>query len=235
MPRRCAGRPDAGRRRSLEWPRCWPRRRAPRADGAGACRGRHRAEPLRDTGRASAVAADRALAPRSPTSTLGGVYTHFAAAERRDKGIGPRADRLFNRDAGCLAARRGALVPPPRRQQRGEPGFARGASRPGALRHRPLRLPPAGLRVDPRGLAPRSPLQTRWSAWRPFPPERESATITPTIPRGPTCWAGPARLCRRLPRLLSNRGYMLVGGRRCPIVGGICMDQLYSTLRCRQT
>src|SRR5437764_1225680 len=28
-----------------------------------------------------------------------------------------------------------------------------------------------------------------------------------------------------LPRLLSNRGHMLVRGRRCPIVGRVCMDQ----------
>jgi len=28
-----------------------------------------------------------------------------------------------------------------------------------------------------------------------------------------------------LPRLLSNTGHMLVGGKRCPVVGRVCMDQ----------
>ena len=28
------------------------------------------------------------------------------------------------------------------------------------------------------------------------------------------------------PRLLSNRGQVLVGGKRCPVIGRVCMDQM---------
>src|SRR5437764_796173 len=83
---------------------------------------------------------------------------------------------------------------------------------------------PAG--ADPQGLRPALTLTSVLARVETMPAGTGvSYNHTFRTTRASVLGLVPLGFADGLPRLLSNRGYMLVRGRRCPIVGRVCMDQ----------
>ncbi len=155
-----------------------------------------------------------------------GIYTHLAAAEAQDKRLARAQLAVFDEILASLA-RRGISV-----------GLRHAANSAAALdlpeAHLDLVRPglalygyaPAGFGAESRGLVPALTLRTRLMRVAGVP---EGAGIgynhTFYTTRPTLVGTVPVGYADGLPRTLSNRGAMLVGGRRCPIVGSICMDQ----------
>ena len=156
---------------------------------------------------------------RAPRLELKGIYTHFAAADEADEAYTHMQAERFD----ALTA----MAPS---------GLTRHASASAALCRFPeLRYdmvragivmygcPPwEGCRMDLRPVM-------RWTAEvscvREFSPgEHVGYGHTFTAPRGMTVAVISAGYGDGYPRLLSNRGAVLVRGTRCPIVGRVCMD-----------
>lgn len=79
--------------------------------------------------------------------------------------------------------------------------------------------------LDGPGLAPVMRLYTRVAAVRTLPGGASvSYGCTYTLPEERTLAVLPIGYADGLHRLLSNRGSVLLGGVRCPIVGRVCMD-----------
>lgn len=163
---------------------------------------------------------------RLPDLALDGVYTHFATSEEPDKSQTHAQLALFTEIMSAL-------------QTRGVRVGLRHAANSAAV----LDLPqthldmvragialygyhPAGLGADPRGLRPALTLQTRLLRVEAAPPGvGVSYNHTFFTTRPSKLGLVPLGYADGLPRLLANRGHMLVRGQRCPIVGRVCMDQ----------
>jgi len=70
-----------------------------------------------------------------------------------------------------------------------------------------------------------------WRSWVSFVKQVAPGTNigygrTWTAERSTTIATIPVGYADGFPRLLSNRGVVLLGGRRCPVVGRVCMDQI---------
>jgi alanine racemase len=172
-------------------------------------------------------AVDEAAAiSRLPGLRLEGIYTHFAAADEQDKAYVHRQFRVFENfllslksagiDCGLRhAANSAALIDLPQTHLDAvRPGIALYGLYPSrdvdhakvtlkpafALKSRLLQVKavPAGFKVS-YGMT--------WEAPQP--------TVIGTVAAG---------YADGIQRRLSNRGAMLVGGRRVPIVGRVCMD-----------
>jgi alanine racemase len=161
-----------------------------------------------------------------PGLALDGVYTHFVASEEKDKGSARGQLALFQTVLDGLDAR-GARVP------------LRHAANSGALLDLPethLDLVRAGIAIygyhpagpdgDRGGLRPALTLQSRLVRVEAVPAgtgvsyNHTFHTTQPSI-----LGLVPLGYADGYPRVLSNRGHMLVRGQRCPIVGRVCMDQ----------
>ena len=153
---------------------------------------------------------------------VAGIFTHFADAGE-DLGFTVTQHARFLEAVEALrAVAPDALLHTS--GQRRDPGASGDAPRPGARRHRVLRLPagarpgvaPAGderllpCRAGAHGRAGESVGYGR--TWR-AETARRIATATLGYGQG-------------LPRALSNRGHLAIRGRRCPIVGIVSMDQV---------
>lgn len=161
-----------------------------------------------------------------PSLALDGVYTHFATSEEPDKSQTRAQQILFT---GILRALEGRDV---------RVGL-RHTANSGAI----LDLPethldmvragialygyhPAGLGADPRGLRPALTLRTRLMRVEEVPAGTGvSYNHTFYTTRPSVLGLVPLGYADGLPRLLANKGHMLVRGRRCPIAGRVCMDQ----------
>lgn len=161
-----------------------------------------------------------------PDLALDGVFTHFATSEEPDKSQTRAQLALFQQILSALAAR-------------GVSAGLRHAANSGAI----LDLPethldmgrtgialygyhPAGLGADPRGLRPALALQSRLMRVEAVPAGvGVSYNHTFHTARPSVLGLVPLGYADGLPRLLANRGHMLVHGRRCPIAGRVCMDQ----------
>ena len=153
-----------------------------------------------------------------------GIYTHFAAAEEPDRRSARAQLALFTGLLEALAAR-DVRVP------------LRHAANSAAI----LELPEAHLDLvrpgialygyhpagaDPRGLRPALTLTSVLARVEAMPAGTGvSYNHTYRTTRASVLGLVPLGFADGLPRLLSNRGHMLVRGRRCPIVGRVCMDQ----------
>jgi alanine racemase len=157
-----------------------------------------------------------------PELSLDGVMTHFASAESDGESV---AQQLQHFDQGCRVLAAHGLVPvrrhaantaatiahPAARLDLVRPGIGLFGMAPGV--DSPLRLEPV-MRVRTEIVALRT-LEAgqsvgyggTWSAAR--------TSRIATIPMG---------YCDGLSRALSNRGHVLVRGRRAPIVGAVSMD-----------
>ncbi len=161
-----------------------------------------------------------------PHLVVEGVYTHFASSEEDDKSSARRQLALFMDVLDRLDAR-------------GVHPLLRHASNSGAILdltegRLDLARPgialygyhPAGPDADQRGLRPALTLRTRLARVEAAPAGAGvSYNHTFHTARPSVLGLVPLGYADGLPRLLSSRGHMLVGGKRCPIVGRVCMDQ----------
>jgi alanine racemase len=155
-----------------------------------------------------------------------GIYTHLVAAEAPDKSLAHAQLAVFSQILASLA-RRGVST-----------GLRHAANSAATLElpeaHLDMVRPglalygyaPDGFGATPRGLVPAMTLRTCLIRVARVPEgtgvgyNHTFYTARPTL-----IGTVPVGYADGLPRPLSNRGAMLVGGQRCPIVGGVCMDQ----------
>ncbi|MEK7215094.1 MAG: alanine racemase [Chloroflexota bacterium] len=157
-----------------------------------------------------------------PTLNLRGVYTHFAVADETDKTFTRRQFALFMETAGRLP-----------------PGLLRHVANSAAIAD----LPEMGLDMVRPGIAlygcyP-SPYVGRDLDLRPVLSLKSYVARVHTLAAGETVSYGrtwtaprasrialiPCGYADGLPRITSNRGAVLIRGRRAPVVGRVCMDQ----------
>jgi alanine racemase len=161
-----------------------------------------------------------------PGLRLEGIYTHFAAADEKDKVYAHRQFRVFEDflqglkrtgiDCGLRhAANSAALIDLPQTHLDAvRPGIALYGLYPSReVDHARVSLKPA-LALKSRLLqvkaVPKNFKVSYGMTW-----ESKQPTVIGTVAAG---------YADGLQRRLSNRGAMLVGGRRVPIVGRVCMD-----------
>jgi alanine racemase len=170
--------------------------------------------------------AEVAAITRLPGLRLEGVYTHFAAADERDKRFAHHQLRIFNAflealaDAGIdcgmrHAANSAAVIDLPESHLDAvRPGIALYGLYPSKeVNHDRIELRPA-LSLKSRLLQVKSvPAGFKVSYGMTW--ESPAPTVIGTVAAG---------YADGIQRRLSNRGEMLVQGRRAPIVGRVCMD-----------
>ncbi|MDE2490493.1 MAG: alanine racemase [Elusimicrobia bacterium] len=146
-----------------------------------------------------------------------GLYTHLARADE-DAAFTARQLKAFRRVVAELA--REGLRPP----------IVHAANSAGALR-----FPAARFDLVRPGLA----AYGLWPGFEPALSLKSKIVFLKTLPKGATVSYGGAWRARRVsrvatlpigygdgyPRALSNRARVVVGGRRCPVVGRVTMDQ----------
>lgn len=157
-----------------------------------------------------------------PTLTLRGVYTHFAVADEADKAFTRRQFAVFMEIANRLSsgllrhvANSAAIADLPEMAlDMVRPGIALYGCYPSAHVGRELGLRPVlslrsyVARVHPLAAGETVSYGRTWTATR--------ASRIALIPCG---------YADGLPRITSNRGAVLIRGRRAPVAGRICMDQ----------
>jgi alanine racemase len=161
-----------------------------------------------------------------PGLEVEGIYTHFAAAEEPDRRSARAQLALFTGLLEALAARD---VRVPLRHAANSaailelPEAHLDLVRPGIALYG---YHPAGSGADPRDLRPALTLVSTLARVEAMPAGTGvSYNHTFRTTRASVLGLVPLGFADGLPRLLSNRGHMLVRGRRCPIVGRVCMDQ----------
>ncbi len=171
-----------------------------------------------------------------PGLTLEAVYTHFAASETPQDGSADEQLALFQHIVDEVRAR-GTAIPLLHASNSGGvlelPGARFDLVRPGIVLYGyhpagPGASPGSGFAsgVNPDGLRPVMTLATRLVRVERVPPGAGvSYNGTFRTARESVLGLVPLGYGDGLPQLLSNRGHMLVRGRRCPIVGRVCMDQ----------
>ena len=179
----------------------------------------------RENASLSAVAEAAAIS-RLPGLRLEGIYTHFAAADEKDKTYAHRQFQVFQdflqalKAAGIAcglrhAANSAALIDLPQTHL--------DAVRPGIALYG---LYPSRevdyTRVD---LKPALTLKSRLLQVKTVPAgTKVSYGMTWEAPQPTVIGTVAAGYADGISRRLSNRGVMLVGGRRVPMVGRVCMD-----------
>jgi alanine racemase len=177
-------------------------------------------------GGALTAAAEAAAIARLPGLRLEGVYTHFAAADEADKTYAHHQFRVFTAFLDTLQA---AGI---------DPGL-RHAANSAAI----IDLPETHLDVVRPGIAlyglyPSREVDHRRIVLRPALAVKSRLLQVKAVPAGfkvsyGMTWEAPAPTvigtvaagyADGIQRRLSNRGVMLVGGQRVPIVGRVCMD-----------
>ena len=159
---------------------------------------------------------------RSPHLKLEGIYTHFACADT-DRGATLRQLELF--EEACREARgRGAVI-----------SLRHAANSAAALRH-----PQSRLDMIRPGLAAYGLMPHPGCAFAPALSWKAKIVFIKTASKGTTLSYGAGFRVKRpmrvatipvgygdgYPRLLSNKGQVLIGGRRCPVLGAVTMDML---------
>jgi alanine racemase len=165
---------------------------------------------------------------RWPNLFFEGLYTHMSAADSPDDPFNRKQIKKFRqvlrivRDAGwepelVHMANSAALVYlPETRFNLARPGIAIYGS-----------LPASGATAAQPGLRPVMSFTSRLIQVRSFMPgDSFSYGHTFTAARKMLIGLVPVGYDNGFPRSLSNRAHVLVGGKRCPIVGNICMKAL---------
>ena len=158
--------------------------------------------------------------------TLEGVFTHFSMADDPDGAYTARQLERFNSLIGEMKSS-GISVP-----------VLHAANSAAAILHPEAMYDLVRPGILLYGLSPSPAMKEKVSAFRPVMTVKTTVVELKTVPAGSrisyggTFTApGPARIAT-LPagyadgfsRRLSNRGEVLAGGRRAPIVGNVCMD-----------
>lgn len=161
-----------------------------------------------------------------PGIELEGVYTHFAAADENDKSYALRQFRIFE---DFLASLGGAGIDCGMRHAANSaavidlPLTHLDAVRPGIALYG--LYPSKAVDHDRIALRPALALKSRLCQVKAVPAGFQvSYGMTWQSPRPTVIATVAAGYADGISRRLSNRGVMLVGGRRVPIVGRVCMD-----------
>jgi alanine racemase len=161
-----------------------------------------------------------------PGISFKGIFSHFATADSRDKAF---AEGQFRQFEACLAALEANHLQPPLRHM----------ANSGAIIDLPathLDMVRAGISVY--GLYPSGEVQKERVVLRPALSLKARVIHLKTVPAGTPISYGctwkasrdatiatiPIGYADGYNRGLSNKGMMIVGGRRVPIVGRVCMD-----------
>ena len=160
-----------------------------------------------------------------PGLRLASLFTHFPDADAADLSFAEDQVRRFRALAERLAAARHPAAAAARREQRRRGQPARRALRLGARRPARLRPPPAQRPREAGPGAGHVVQEPARAGARPAGGRAPSATAAPTSPRA-RCASGVVAVGygHGYSWLLSNRGHMLVRGRRVDIVGRVTMD-----------
>jgi len=156
---------------------------------------------------------------RSPSVEVAGVLTHLACADAPDPG--PTEAQLALFDAALEALRAAGI----------DPGLRHAAASAGAIRFPEARLDLVRLGISlygalgGLGLLPILRVRTTVLQVREVPEGTAVGYGATFVTRRPSRIATLAMgYADGLSRLLSNRGEVLVHGRRAPITGNVCMD-----------
>jgi len=162
-----------------------------------------------------------------PGLRVAGIFSHLATAEEADRSFARAQFAAF--DAAAAAIREAGLPLPPRHL----------ANSAGLLNFPEMRLDLVRPGLLIYGLSPGGALETGPDL-RPALTWKTRVEFVKRVPAGTTVSYGRTWTARReaivatlpvgyadgYPRALSNRGQGLVGGRRCPVVGAVCMDHI---------
>jgi len=177
------------------------------------------------------VPVDRAAAfvkrvHRMPGIEIEGIYTHFPSADEDDRSFTLKQIELFE---GLLSELKREGIDIPIRHAANSAGADRFPGsyltmvRPGLALYG---LHPDAETLFGLDLRPILTLKTRVMFLKDIPPGASVSYGRRFIARRTTRAASlPIGYADGLSRSLSNRGHVLVGGRRAPIIGTICMDQ----------
>lgn len=174
---------------------------------------------------AARIAAEVAAIQALPGILLQGLATHFPDADRADGGASATQLRILEAALRMLRARGCA---PPLVHAANSAGILRGAVGEGGMVRAGLALyglDPSPDCAAPITLRPALALKARVLHLKRVPAGttigygRTHRTTAPTVIATVPIGYGDG-----YPRALSNRGEMLVGGRRVPIAGRVCMD-----------
>ncbi len=173
-----------------------------------------------------------------PLIEFEGIYTHFATADD------PSCHALRRQQTRFRAVRERLVAEglhPPIVHQANSAATLRGAlGDPDLPGQRLVRLgivfygwPPAPTMPVPPGVRPALELRARLArCFTVQPGEGISYGHTFVTDRPLRCGLVPVGYADGLPRALSNRGWFLVRGQPCRIVGRVCMDQTIVSLEC---
>ena len=186
----------------------------------------------------AAASMGAAIGQRSPSVRLAGVYTHLAVADQTDDDsmavTEAQLDRLDG-VVGQLADEIPAVVGP------GSGVLVHAANSAGALRHERARLSMVRVGIAMYGISPGPDLDELCVDLRPAIELRSRVSFVKQVRAGSRISYGlrhrferdttvatvPIGYADGVPRRLwATGGEVLVGGRRCPIVGVVTMDQL---------
>ena len=179
-----------------------------------------------------------AIVQRSPAVRLAGVYTHLAVADQTDQestaDTGAQLDRLER-----VVEQLGDQIP-----GIGGPGggvLVHAANSAGALCHERARLSMVRVGIAMYGISPGPDVDDLCADLRPAIELRARVSFVKQVRSGSRISYGlrhrferdttvatiPVGYADGVPRRLWNRGgEVLIGGRRCPIVGVVTMDQI---------
>lgn len=162
----------------------------------------------------------------TPGLLLEGAFTHFAAADALDKTYTQGQFAVFQ-EVLALAEKSGLTIPLRHVANSAAtldlPGMHLDAVRPGIAIYG---LHPSDESRPPFALTPALALKSRVARVRTLPPGASiSYGRTYITPRALPVALVPVGYGDGYPRLLSNRGAVLINERHCPIVGRVCMDQ----------
>lgn len=163
-----------------------------------------------------------------PHMEVEGLFTHFATADEADKSYARRQLALFN-ELACRLGQEGIDIPYLHAANSAAvidlPESHFNLVRPGIMLYG--FYPSQQVRRERVDLRPALSLKARVGHVKPVPAgTRVSYGCTYTTPAPTVLATVPAGYADGYSRLLSNRAAVLVHGRRAPVVGTVCMDQI---------
>ncbi len=166
--------------------------------------------------------------PKFKNIEVEGIFTHFAGADEKDKGTALKQLEMFN-----------AFVEEGKRRLGREIPLIHCANSAAILTMREANLSMVRAGITLYGLSPSEEVPKELLKLRPVLSLKSSLVYVKEIEAGtPVSYGGtyiakgkmriatvPVGYGDGYPRSLSNKGYVLIRGRRAPIVGRVCMDQ----------
>jgi len=163
-----------------------------------------------------------------PHIEVEGLFTHFATADEADKSYARRQLALFN-ELACHLGQDGIDIPYLHAANSAAvidlPESYFNLVRPGIMLYG--FYPSEHVRRERADLRPALSLKARVGHVKPVPAgTKVSYGCTYTTPAPTVLATVPAGYADGYSRLLSNRASVLIRGRRAPVVGTVCMDQI---------